>query len=256
MKLDRRRLFAGALAAVGGLLMGGCNRLSASPSFQDFLISAQGLNRRGQRLFQTRMGLAQEFSAADISPAFRANGETNPKAPAYLALLANGFADYRLKVDGLVDRPLALSLEELRALPARTQITRHDCVEGWSCIGQWTGAQLGALLDKAGLKPSARYLVFHCADEWDGRPGQRVHYYESIDLYDAHHPQTILAYDMNGAPLPVAHGAPVRLRIERQLGYKHAKYVMRIEATDRLDHIAGGKGGFWEDRGYEWYGGT
>ena len=176
--------------------------------------------------------------------------------PAQIALAAKGFADYRLEVRGLVDRPLSLSLDDLRALPARTQITRHDCVEGWSCIGQWSGARLGPLLDKAGLKGAARYVVFHCADEWAAdQPGRTVTYYESLDLYDAFHPQTILAYEMNGAPLPVAHGAPLRLRIERQLGYKHAKYVMGIEVTDRLDHIGGGKGGFWEDRGYEWYAG-
>ena len=164
-----------------------------------------------------------------------------------------GFADYRLVVDGLVERPLSLSLAELRALPARTQITRHDCVEGWSSIGKWTGARLAPLLDRAGLKPQARYLVFHCADSLADGPHGR--YYESIDLIDARHPQTILAYEMNDALLPVKHGAPLRLRVERQLGYKHAKYVMRIEAVESFAHIHGGKGGFWEDRGYEWYAG-
>jgi DMSO/TMAO reductase YedYZ molybdopterin-dependent catalytic subunit len=156
----------------------------------------------------------------------------------------------------LVERPLALSLEDLRARPARTQITRHDCVEGWSSIGQWTGARLSALLDEAGLKPQARYIVFHCADRLDpNAPGDRGLYYESIDLVDAFHEQTILAYEMNGQVLPVAHGAPLRLRVERQLGYKHAKYVMRIEAVESFAQIAGGQGGFWEDRGYEWYAG-
>ena len=206
MTLPRRGLITGLLAAVGALALGGCTRLSASPSFQEFLMGAQGLSRRTQRLFQLRMGLAQEFTAADISPAFRANGATSPDSPAYLALAAKGFADYRLEVRGLVDRPLSLSLDDLRALPARTQITRHDCVEGWSCIGQWSGARLGPLLDKAGLKGAARYVVFHCADEWAAdQPGRTVTYYESLDLYDAFHPQTILAYEMNGAPLPVAH---------------------------------------------------
>jgi DMSO/TMAO reductase YedYZ molybdopterin-dependent catalytic subunit len=137
-------------------------------------------------------------------------------------------------------------------LPSRTQITRHDCVEGWSAIGQWTGVRLAGLLGAAGLLPRARYAVFHCADDMAGNGGR---YYESIDLFDAFHPQTILAYAMNGAPLTVAHGAPLRLRVERQLGYKQAKYVMRVEMVDRLDNIGGGKGGFWEDRGYEWYAG-
>ncbi len=148
----------------------------------------------------------------------------------------------------------------MRALPARTQITRHDCVEGWSAIGEWTGPQLSTLLRRSGLMPHARYIVFHCYDTLDGEPAKggdqsAGRYYESIDLVDAFHPQTIMARSMNGAPLAVAHGAPLRLRVERQLGYKHAKYVRRIEAVDRLDRIEMGKGGYWPDRGYEWYAG-
>ena len=167
-----------------------------------------------------------------------------------------GFADWKLVVDGLVERPLALGLAELRALPARTQITRHDCVEGWSDIAKWTGARLGPLLDQAGLKREARYIVFHCADAFEQTLDGTGQYYESIDLIDAYHPQTLLAYAMNDAPLPVAHGAPLRLRVERQLGYKQAKYVMRLEAVADFAHIGRGKGGFWEDRaGYEWYAG-
>ena len=154
-----------------------------------------------------------------------------------------------------MERPYSLSLAELRTLPARSQITRHDCVEGWSSIGKWTGARLGPILQRAGLKPEARYIVFHCADLWSRAGGGSLPYYESIDLIDAFHPQTILAYAMNDQALPVPHGAPVRLRVERQLGYKHAKYVMRIEAVESFADIEGGKGGFWEDRGYEWYAG-
>ena len=154
-------------------------------------------------------------------------------------------------MDGLVLRPLDLSLEALRTMPRRTQVTRHDCVEGWSAIGQWSGAPLGPVLKAAGLLPAARYIVFHCADRFGDAP-----YYESIDLIDAFHPQTILADTMNGQPLPVDHGAPLRLRVERQLGYKHAKYVMRIEARSRLAGLYGGKGGYWEDRhDYAWYAG-
>lgn len=239
------------LAALGGLVLAGCNRLSQSPTFQEFLLNAEGLNRRAQRLLQGRDGMAREFSRADISPAFRANGMTAIADPAYRALLGEGFGGWRLAVDGLVRRPLSLSLDDVRALPARTQITRHDCVEGWSAIAEWTGARLSALLERAQLSPEARYIVFHCADRWDDGST----YYESIDLHDAFHPQTILAYAMNGAPLPEPHGAPLRLRVERQLGYKQAKYVMRVEAVASLDGIGGGKGGFWEDRGYEWYAG-
>jgi DMSO/TMAO reductase YedYZ molybdopterin-dependent catalytic subunit len=166
-------------------------------------------------------------------------------------MLGERFANWRLKIDGLVDRPAALSLDELRRLPSRTQITRHDCVEGWSAIGKWKGTQLGPLLQSVGLKPEARYLVFHCADTL----GSSERYYESIDLIDAFHPQTIVAHSLNRAPLPVKNGAPLRMRIERQLGYKHAKFLTGIEAVAGLDGIFGGKGGYWEDRGYQWYAG-
>ena len=147
------------------------------------------------------------------------------------------------------------SLAELKALPARSQITRHDCVEGWSAIGKWTGIPLGDLLEAVRLQPEARYVVFHSADDFTAGLS-RVPYYESIDLVDAFHPQTILAWGMNDGDLPVGHGAPVRLRVERQLGYKHAKFVMRVEAVASLDGIGQGKGGFWEDTiNYDWYAG-
>jgi DMSO/TMAO reductase YedYZ molybdopterin-dependent catalytic subunit len=150
----------------------------------------------------------------------------------------------------LVENPVELSLQEIKALPSRTQITRHDCVEGWSAIGEWTGVPLSNLLQTAQLKPNARYIVFRCADEL-----LNSLYYESIDLIDAFHPQTIMAYQMNGQMLPVPHGAPLRLRVERQLGYKMAKYVMRIEAVESFGHLGRGRGGLWEDLGYEWYAG-
>ena len=162
----------------------------------------------------------------------------------------------RLVVDGLVEQPLSLSLADVRALPSRSQITRHDCVEGGSAIGQWTGPQLGAVLNLAGLLPNARYIVFRCADAMGGDPEGTDYYYESIDLIDAFHPQTILAHAMNGAPLAIAHGAPLRLRVERQLGYKQAKYIARIEAVADFKDLHRGKGGYWEDRGYEWYAGV
>jgi DMSO/TMAO reductase YedYZ molybdopterin-dependent catalytic subunit len=151
------------------------------------------------------------------------------------------------------------SLEQLRALPTRTQITRHDCVEGWSCVAKWTGVPLAELLLRAGVRAEARFAVFHWADTLDdgGEPAEpeSIRYYESIDLIDAAHPQTILAYDMNDAPLTVRHGAPLRLRVERQLGYNMAKYIMRVELVQSLSSLHGGQGGYWEDRGYEWYAG-
>jgi DMSO/TMAO reductase YedYZ molybdopterin-dependent catalytic subunit len=214
------------------------------------LEQANDLHLPAQRLLAGRDALAREFSPADMSPVFRANGSRTVDDSAYRAHFATGFANWALRVDGLVKRPLDLPLSALKAMAQRTQITRHDCVEGWSAIGQWQGPQLGTVLARAGLMPNARYAVFHCADTLSAGP-----FYESIDLIDAFHPQTILAWRMNGQPLPLAHGAPIRLRVERQLGYKHAKYVMRIELRESLAGLYGGKGGYWEDKGYQWYAG-
>jgi DMSO/TMAO reductase YedYZ molybdopterin-dependent catalytic subunit len=252
---DRRRWLKVAGASLGGLWLAACDKFATDPKTLKVLARAEDLTRHAQRLVVDRKALAREYAPADISPDFKPNGTLNPSDEDYAAHLAAGFADYRLVVDGLVERPLALSLAELRAEPSRTQITRHDCVEGWSSIGKWTGARLGPLLDKAGLKKNARYIVFHCADTLEQTLDGSGQYYESLDLIDAYHPQTLLAYDMNDRPLPVPHGAPVRLRVERQLGYKHAKYVMRVEAVADFSQIGRGNGGFWEDRGYEWYAG-
>ncbi len=252
--LDRRGWLKGVFASAAGLALSACDKITEAKPVTEFLINAQGLNRRVHRLIGGN-ALAREFSLADISPDFRANGNTRPDGTDYAAHVTANFADWRLKVDGLVERPLALSMAEVRNVVARTQITRHDCVEGWSSIGQWKGAKLSAILEMAGLKPEAKFIVFHCADSWDAEAPDGDYYYESVDLVDAYHPQTILAYEMNGAPLPIAHGAPLRLRAERHLGYKQAKYVMRLEAVASFDHIGKGKGGFWEDRGYEWYAG-
>jgi len=247
-KITRRQAL---VIGSGGLLLSGCDRIGRSAAFRSVEGAAQDLTMQAQRLVIDRAALAPEFSPTDMSPVFRTNGNVMPRSPAYQAHLASGFADWRLIVDGLVRRPLALSLARIRALPARTQITRHDCVEGWSAIGKWTGVPLKLLLDGAGLRPEARYIVFHCADDFRGTP-----YYESVDLIDAFHPQTILAWAMNDRPLPVGHGAPLRLRLERQLGYKMAKFVMRVEAVDDLAGIGRGKGGYWEDQaGYQWYAG-
>jgi len=208
-----------------------------------------------QRALQARGTLAAEFSESDLSPVFRANGTHLPASDEYARLMDGKFADWRLRVDGLVQKPLSLSLDDLMRLPSRTQITRHDCVEGWSAIAKWRGVQLGRVLDAAGLSSGARYVVFHCADELEQSLDGSGRYYESIDLLDAWHPQTILAYAMNDRRLPVEHGAPLRLRVERQLGYKQAKYLMRLEVVSSFDRLWGGNGGYWEDRGYEWYAG-
>jgi DMSO/TMAO reductase YedYZ molybdopterin-dependent catalytic subunit len=252
MMINRRKLIGGIAATGGGLMLAGCDRLNDSEGFRGLLRNGEALTMRAQRLITNRDALAREFTPAQMSPVFRANGTRLPVGEAYAAHVAEGFANWRLKVDGLVARPLSLSIAQLRGVPARTQITRHDCVEGWSAIGQWTGAPLKTILDAAGVRDTARYLVFHCADLY----GATTPYYESVDLIDGFHPQTILAWALNGAALPVANGAPVRLRVERMLGYKHAKYVERIEAVASLAGIGLGRGGYWEDHhDYEWYAG-
>jgi DMSO/TMAO reductase YedYZ molybdopterin-dependent catalytic subunit len=245
-----------ALVAVGGLVLAGCDKISQSDTVQKVLSSAEQLNLGGQRLVLTStQPLAREYPASQISRVFKANGTVQPDSDDYRRLALTEFTDWRLKIDGLVRKPATYSLDEIRAMPSRTQITRHDCVEGWSAIGQWTGVPLSHLLQQSELMPNARYVVFRCADDLlNSRDGSGL-YYESIDMVDAFHPQTIMAYAMNGHSLPVPYGAPLRLRVERQLGYKMAKYVMRIQVVEDFSKIGIGKGGFWEDRGYEWYAG-
>ena len=249
--ITRRTLMAGAALGAGGLLAG-CDRIGENPAFRKILFSADAMNRHAQRLITDRHALAREFEATDLSPFFRGNGTQNPQGEDYKTHAAANFADWRLDIGGLVARPQSLTMAQIRSMPMRTQITRHDCVEGWSAIGKWSGVPLVRLLDLAGLRDSARYLVFRCADEMGGG----IPYYESIDLIDAFHPQTIMAWALNDRILPIRNGAPLRLRVERQLGYKHAKYVHAIDAVASLDGIGLGKGGFWEDRAkYEWYAG-
>lgn len=241
----------GALIGASGLLLSGCEKITTSPTVHKVLTLGEKATLSGQRLVTDRNALAPEFTRADISPKFRMNGNRLPASPEYQAHMASNFADWKLEIGGKVARPFSLTLAQLRAAPQRTQITRHDCVEGWSAIGEWTGVPLGLLLRRAQILPSSHYIVFHCADDFSGVP-----YYESIDLIDAMHPQTILAHTMNRQPLPVGHGAPIRLRVERALGYKQAKYVMKIEAVETLAGIHGGGGGYWEDHsGYQWFAG-
>jgi DMSO/TMAO reductase YedYZ molybdopterin-dependent catalytic subunit len=255
-KLTRRETLLKLIAGGGALSLSGCGLDARSLAALAVLGSAENLTRVVQRaLLAPREALAREYRPEDISSYFRPNGSTAPDDPDYQDALAANFADWRLEVGGLVENPLKLSLADLRALPSRTQITRHDCVEGWSCIAQWRGARLASALAAARPKPEARFIAFFCADTLEQTLDGDGRYYETIDLVDAAHPQTILAYEMNGAPLPVEHGAPLRLRVERQLGYKMAKYVMRIEAIDSFAALGRGRGGFWEDRGYEWYAG-
>jgi DMSO/TMAO reductase YedYZ molybdopterin-dependent catalytic subunit len=263
--LTRRQALITGLAG-SGLLLSGCSKifhadaLTESASFQRVLAAAQAWTRGAQRFLLAGGQMAREYKPSDISPHFKANGTLDPGGEYYDNQVAEGFASWRLRIDGMVAHPLSLSVAELRRLPARSQITRHDCVEGWSAIGGWTGVPLALLLRAAGVRAGAKYVVFYCADNLDGEPAKGGEqspgqYYESIGLADAMHPQTLIAYDMNGKPLDVPHGAPLRLRLERQLGYKMAKYIQHIQVVSDFRGISGGHGGYWEDRGYDWYAG-
>ena len=230
--LPRRALLGGLAASLGGLGLAGCSE--DPPTYGSLLRMGDNLTYRAQRLLLPRHALAREYDHSDIS-SILAIGTTDPGDPhqpafdvdqgeTYARLRAGGFADWRLPIEGRVARPGAYSLAQLKALPARSQITKHTCEEGWSAIAQWTGTPLGLVLQAAGILPSARFVNFEL---YDGIA-------DSLDLVDAFHPQTILAYGMNGRDLPVAHGAPVRLRVETQLGYKSLKYLRRIVVSDRF----------------------
>jgi DMSO/TMAO reductase YedYZ molybdopterin-dependent catalytic subunit len=250
--ITRRKLITTGLVTGAAGLVAGCDAVGSSKTGKAILGSADDTHKFLQRSLTGRNALAREFRPDQMSPKFRVNGSSNANTPEYAAHVATRFADWRLQITGLVARPLSISLAQLQSMPQRAQITRHDCVEGWSAIGKWQGPQLGRLLDLAGLRDTAKFIVFHCAD----RLGNNISYYESIDLVDAFHPQTILAWAMNDKRLEIGHGAPIRLRVERQLGYKQAKFVMGVEAVASLAGIGGGKGGYWEDvSGYEWYAG-
>src|ERR1700682_5946336 len=184
-----RRLFFRALAGAAAVLIAGCDKLSRTEWFPRLLSNTETLTRKAQRIILPRKSMAQEFAESERSPEFRSNGTAMPNNPEYKALASNGFAGYRLDVGGLVQKPATFSLEELRALPSRTQITRHDCVEGWRAIGKWQGAPLAIVLQRASLLPAARFVVFPCADLYERAADGTGQYYESIDLIDAFHPQ-------------------------------------------------------------------
>lgn len=245
--MKRRSVLLGS----GALMLGACTKVGDSEAGTRFFETVDDWQMGLQRALRARNALAPEYAPEDISPTFRGNGSTDPQNDGYPEHVTNGFADWRFTVTGLVERPLSFTLDQIMTLPQRTQITRHDCVEGWSAIGQWTGPQLSTFLELARVREGANYVVFRCADDYT-----RGRYYESIDMDDAYHPQTIIAHRLNGEPLPVKNGAPLRARVERQLGYKHAKYLTGIELVASLDAIGLGKGGYWEDfGGYQWYAG-
>ena len=246
-----RRALLGGLASAGALGLTGCSG-GDPPTYGSLLRMGDNLTWRAHRLLLPRRGLAREYDHRDITSvlAIGTTDPADPRGPAfdpehggvYDRLRHGGFADWRLSVEGAVARPGAYSLADLKRLPARTQITKHTCEEGWSAIAQWTGTPLHLVLQSAGVLPSARYVNF-----WFYDGGS-----DSIDMVDALHPQTILAYGMNGRDLPVQHGAPVRLRVETQLGYKSFKFLRRIEVSDRF--VDPGKLGPIKN-GWSWYAG-
>ena len=259
--LNRRRLIGLGAAGAGSMLLAGCNQFDflgqRDDPVRNFLERANMLTYQAQRALVGHQALAREFSESDIRQGQRPNGSTDPRqnVELYRDLAAGGFADYRLRITGLVETPKEYTLAELQNMPGRTQITRHDCVEGWSCIAKWTGVPLGRLLDEAKVKPNAKFVVYHCYDVMGGGLSAPEPYYTSSDLIDAFHPQTLAAYGLNGTALPIANGAPVRVRIERALGYKQPKYVHTVELVDSFAQFGLGQGGYWEDHGYDWYGG-
>jgi DMSO/TMAO reductase YedYZ molybdopterin-dependent catalytic subunit len=235
-----RRAFLKGMASSAGVLLAGCSQIDP-PTYGHVLRMGDLLTYKAHRLLLPAHALAREYDYADIS-SVPAIGTTNPAADDYQRLLANRFADWRLSVEGSVARPRAFTLDELRRMPSRTQITRHTCEEGWSAIAQWTGVPLRSVLEAAGIRSTARFVQFYAYDGWE----------DGIDMLDALHPQTILAYGMNGRDLPTSHGAPLRARVETQLGYKSLKFLRRIVVTDQFDDH--GRRGLIRN-GWSWYAG-
>lgn len=243
----KRRLF---IASSVSAALAGCAPIGTKLNdggFHKILIGAEGLDH----FVIGTHGLAKEYAAGDIDRHFRVNGFDTPSDSTYNRLQNGNFRDYRLVVDGAVERRQSFTLDRLRAMKQQTNITRHDCVEGWSAIGKWGGVRLADVLDAVVPRSDARYAVFHCMDV----SPDNVPYYESLDLHQAHHPQTLLALELNDRALDADHGAPLRLRVPTQLGYKSAKWVNRIELVGSFRNLYSGGGGYWEDQGYEWYAG-
>ncbi len=249
-ELTRRKLIIGGLAAAAGV-----SGLAVARRFADryALIPpdsggiygvGETLTYASQRLLMSYHSLAREFDRSQISKVIPVNGPP-PDEDTYQRLRAGDFQDWRLIVDGLVARPSSFSLADLKRFPSRTQITHQACEEGWSFIAEWTGVPLSYVLNLVEVSQRAKYVVFFPFDQ----------FWDSLDMPDAWHPQTLLAYGMNGEDLPTPHGAPVRLRVARQLGYKSVKYLARITVTDTLKNIGEGRGSYSPEIGYSWYAG-
>jgi DMSO/TMAO reductase YedYZ molybdopterin-dependent catalytic subunit len=248
--LTRRRLITTGLAtAAGASGLAVAARLAdryglIPPDHGGIYGVGETLTYAAQRALMSHHSLAREFNRSQISKVVPVDGDP-PRKDDYQRLLAGGFADWRLAVGGLVARPASFSLAELKSFPSRTHITHQACEEGWSFIAEWTGVPLSYVLNLVGVSPRAKYVAYFSFDEnWD-----------SLDMPEAFHPQTLLAYGMNGAELPTGHGAPLRMRVPRQLGYKSVKYLARITVTDTLKNIGKGLGSISPEVGYSWYAG-
>lgn len=244
-----RRALLRSVPALGSLLLTGCSRETfLPPRIRGGLIGAADiLTMSTTRLLLSGQQLAREYARSEIADPFPTWNQTNPRNDEYQRHLSEEFTNYRLSVTGLVERPRELSLDEIRSLPARTQITAHVCEQGWSAIGEWTGVRLQHVLESAGgVRQTARYVVIQTFDRW----------YEAYDLFEVEHPQTILAYGLNGRDLPTGNGAPLRLRVERQCGYKNLKFLRSIEVVDSVASFGKGTGGTNSDFGFHWFAGV
>jgi DMSO/TMAO reductase YedYZ molybdopterin-dependent catalytic subunit len=243
--MQRRRFLALSSAAALAGCSGIADKLNANETFHNALLAPEKLDLA---ILGAGQPLAREYRESDVSAVFRPNGFMPPSTAQYEQWMRDGWRGYRLFVGGLVETPRSYALADLRGKFAQTsQITRHDCVEGWSVIGKWTGVKLSDILADATPKDGAGYVIFHCLDD----DGTGALYYESLSLRQAAHPQALLAYDLNDRPVPIVNGAPLRLKVPTQLGYKSAKYINRIEVAANRS----GSGGYWEDQGYEWFAG-
>lgn len=234
-KTSRRQLIAGAAGATGAALLAKQYDL-IPPDAASLYGCGHTLTYAAQRLLIGNAN-AREFPPSQIS-AINHPKDTFPKGDAFQRLKANGFADWKLQIDGLVTTPQTLTIAQLKTYPASSQITQLICEEGWSYIAQWAGVPLSHILQLAGAKPAARFVVYSAMDEW----------VDAIDMADALHPQTIVTHTMNNAPLPIGHGGPLRLRVPRQLGYKSLKFLNKLTLTDSLKGVAG-------EGSYSWYAG-
>jgi DMSO/TMAO reductase YedYZ molybdopterin-dependent catalytic subunit len=255
-RFTRRKLITTGLASVAGVSgLAVAARIAdryglIPPDHQGILGAGESLTYAAQRILTSHLSLAREFNRTEISKVAPVLGDP-PVIEAYQRLVAGGFATWRLTVDGLVGRPSTFSLAELRSFPVHNQITHQACEEGWSFIAEWIGVQLSYVLNLVEISPHAKFVVF---TPYENDDPPRV-WWESIDMADALHPQTLLAYGMNGTDLPIPHGAPLRLKVPRQLGYKNIKYLYRITVTDSVSKIGKGLGGAFPEDGYSWYAG-